>query len=171
MDPVKPVEICPHCGAPKGSAHAADCPYGQIEALQRQLDSAGKGAPVTPIRPPAEPLRGVPEAIGRQLRSEHGDKLRELTKNAYTVVVRKPRRMEWRAFMTANVDPTSRVTSLEQLLRDCAVWCSPAATADRREVGAALDAMLEDEPGLAETFGGEVADYAGLGKVESRKNV
>lgn len=70
-----------------------------------------------------------------------------------SIVVVPPSRIIWRKFKLCIQDERKRPDAFEALVRDCCRWPDAAA----------LDAMLERRPALAETFGDAVAELAGAG--------
>lgn len=100
------------------------------------------------------------DEIIQKLKAEHGDDLYILEACGHEVVVRAPSRPEWKRFRAAQADPAKRIDAQEQLLRGC---CVAPGSGD-------LSALLEKRPGLAETFGIELTEIAGLAeKATSRK--
>ena len=77
------------------------------------------------------------------------------------VVVRKPDRMMYRRYRGQMMDEGRRADANEIFLRQCTVYPSEAE----------LEAMIDDAPGLADTFSGKLLKVAGLAgedKVEKK---
>jgi hypothetical protein len=83
-------------------------------------------------------------------------KLREFSATVegkeYIVYVRRPSRAEYKDFRAAASNDKKQAAALETLLCTCVVYPS----------GAAFQAMLDEAPGLSETFGEELLKIAGL---------
>lgn len=77
----------------------------------------------------------------------------------FEVVVRPPTRQVWRKFRSLAADPAKRADCVEGLFRDCVVY------PELKDV----DAMLNQKPALAETFGDECATLGGA-KEDCEKN-
>jgi hypothetical protein len=92
-----------------------------------------------------------------ELKAKHGE-LHQLSSPNFTVIVRKPDRQVWRKFCDAIVDERRRVDAVERLFLDCVVYPESAA----------VNAMLDSKPALAQQFGSEVADLAKDGEVEKK---
>ena len=81
-------------------------------------------------------------------------------RNSEAVICKAPSRGDWKRFMQMTADKDRRNAALETLVRGCLVWPDAAA----------FDEMLEDKPGLCETFGTALTRIAGLqGDAESKK--
>jgi hypothetical protein len=100
----------------------------------------------------------IDPTIAAELKGKHPGAV-ALTAAGETVAVVAPTRPQWKRFRSTAVDEKRRPEALEQLLRDCLVYPDQAA----------LTAILERKPGLAETFGAEVLELAGAG-AEVEKN-
>jgi len=105
-------------------------------------------------------MKKIDEATLQKLKAEHGDGLYLLEAGDYSIVARAPGRQIWKKFR-ATLTTDRKAESLELLVRDCLVH--PA--------GAEFEAMLEERPGLAETFGNELADIAGAGDEAERRKL
>lgn len=77
------------------------------------------------------------------------------------VVVRGPSEEEWARFTDEYVDPSLRRVATRTLLNACVVY--PDAKA--------FQAMIAKRPGLANTFGNELAEIGGLKAVTERKKL
>ncbi len=95
-----------------------------------------------------------------KLKSAHGE-IRQLEKEGYHVIIRPPKRQEWKRFRTAAADERKRADALEILFRDCCVYPEKEA----------VEEMLNRRPGLAEVFGGEAMEFAGGGKDAEKKDL
>ena len=94
------------------------------------------------------------------LKDAHGE-LHQLEANGLVVIVRKPSRGEYKRFMSEGADDRKRVNASENLVRTCVVW-------PERKV---FDQMLEEFPGLAESYGFQVLEMAGAVEEASRKKL
>jgi hypothetical protein len=89
------------------------------------------------------------------LKAKHPDvKLVVLTApGGEEVVVKKPDRIAFRRYRGAMMDDARRADANENLLRQCLVHPDAAA----------FEAMLDEAPGLSDTFSGKLLRIAGLG--------
>jgi hypothetical protein len=93
-----------------------------------------------------------------KLKAEHGE-IHLLRASGVEVVVKAPGRAQWKRFRAYVADERRRPDAVETLLRDCVVHPDAAA----------LDAILEKRPGLAETFGNQVVELAGASGEAEKK--
>jgi len=77
------------------------------------------------------------------------------------VIVKAPSESEWKRFNRMRTDPDQRALCMETLFRACLVYPSPQDFAP----------TLARLPGLAETFGSELVDIAGVSRTNSRKKL
>lgn len=94
------------------------------------------------------------------LKAKHGE-LHLLTAKEESVVVKPPTRAQYGRFREYASSQERRGEAFQKLLSDCVVWPDVKG----------LDALLARLPGLAETFGGEVAQLAGLTSVVDSKKL
>lgn len=85
-----------------------------------------------------------------RLKAEHGEVYLVRAAGA-EVVVRPPRRAEYRRFRALVMDESRRADALERLVRDCTVHPAPEE----------LDDLLERKPALAEVVGAKLLELAG----------
>lgn len=85
--------------------------------------------------------------------SKHADRV-------YQAIAKVPNRDRWMRFKAQLRDDTRKAVAFEGLVRDMVVHPDPQA----------LDSLLEQRPALAESFGGQISELAGLEeKVHARK--
>lgn len=92
------------------------------------------------------------------LKAKHGA-IFALESQGYQVIVRHANRREWQRFRESSIDDRKRASAVERLFLDATVYPGDAE----------IKAMLEHLPGLAETFGAEVAELAGAVKGGAEK--
>ncbi|UZX16560.1 hypothetical protein KQ693_05890 [Thermus sp. PS18] len=85
-----------------------------------------------------------------RLRAEHGE-VYWVEAAGVGLVVRPPRRAEYRRFRAMTLDPERRGDATERLVRDCVVWPSPEE----------LDRILETRPALADAVASRLLELAG----------
>src|SRR5688572_3488954 len=102
------------------------------------------------------------EDVIAKVKAEHsGAELRQFSTPDGAVICRAPSRGEFKRFRTMYLDAQQRPGALEALLYGCVVH------PDRKVLGE----LLERRPGLAETFGSELAAWAGLGEEVVQKKL
>lgn len=95
------------------------------------------------------------------LREKHGE-LHELPLGeGEAVLVRRPRRADYKKFRGKADREATRADALEILARDCIVWPDVAA----------FEAMLERRPALADVVGGKLLELAGLSEDPDTKKL
>lgn len=94
-----------------------------------------------------------------KLRSEHED-CKLIKTNGLEIVVRRPRRGEYKRFMKAVSNERDKADAIETLVLDCVVH-PPRAEFDK---------LLDKLPALCEELGEHVLELAGLsGKAQAEK--
>lgn len=95
------------------------------------------------------------------LKAQHGaGKVFTLVRGEVTIALRKPTRAEYRRFVMKLQDKTELYDANEELVRACVLEPS----------GAALEAILDEWPGLVTDVGGELLMLAGMqAKAEAKK--
>jgi hypothetical protein len=68
-------------------------------------------------------------------------------------------------------DKDKRPKALRRLLDDCKVWVLGCASLSPSDVQSVYDAMLNERPGLAGTFGAELTRIAGLSDAVTAKKL
>lgn len=86
-------------------------------------------------------------------------KILHLKRHGEEALFRRPNREEWRLFMTQIHDEDTRADAIERLAVKCCVY------PDSSE----LNRILDDKPGLAQSWGNEVSSFAGMGRAETVK--
>lgn len=100
------------------------------------------------------------EELVEQLKKQHGvSKVHVFSASGHTVLVRMPATAVWRRFRSEMNDVRRRDDAGERLLRSCLLHPDQAG----------FDAMVEDQPGLLDTFANELAEVAGLAKSVEKK--
>lgn len=105
-------------------------------------------------------MKKFDDATLQKLKVEHGNGLYLLEAGDHAIVARAPGRAVWKKFR-ATLTTDRKADALELLVRDCVV----------HPTGAEFEAMLDERPGLAETFGNELADIAGAGDEAERQKL
>jgi ribosomal protein L19 len=99
-----------------------------------------------------------------KLKSAHGE-LHQVDagdgERAISVIVKVPNRERWNRFKAQVQDAHRKALAMEALVRDCVV----------HPVAAELDRIIEVRPGLVETFGGKIAELAGLEETVATKKL
>ena len=85
-----------------------------------------------------------------KLKNEHGE-IYAVEAGDSTIVVRPPTRAAFRRFVEKAAGDNTRYVAMENLLRDCVVWPSPAD----------LDGLLERKPGLVAPVAERLVQLAG----------
>lgn len=99
------------------------------------------------------------QAIIDKLKSEHGE-CKLVKTNGLEIVVRRPRRGEYKRFMKGVSNDRDKADAVETLVLDCVVHPT------RKE----FDALLDTLPALCEELGEHVLELAGLsGKAQAEK--
>ncbi len=98
------------------------------------------------------------QKVIEELKAQHGE-IHQLSYAGVDVIVRAPSRAAWKRYRALMSDAARRADSFEVLLRDCLLHPSLQE----------LDGILDRRPGLAETFGAELVEIAGLGKEAEKK--
>lgn len=103
----------------------------------------------------------VPKEVIDQAKQAHGE-VYCLEGADVAVLVRSPKRAEYRKFKaTVLGNQAAAADALETLLREVVVFPDSAA----------FDALLEQKPGLSETFGQKVLEIAGVSEQVSLKKL
>jgi hypothetical protein len=102
----------------------------------------------------------IDSAAIEDLKAKHGE-VHQLSHAGVEVIVRTPGRAQWKRFRALTADEKRRPDALETLLRDCLLYPSLSD----------LDAILDRRPGLAETFGGQLVELAGLSGEAEKKDL
>lgn len=98
--------------------------------------------------------------LAAELKRQHGiSKVHVFESGTNKVFVRSPQTGVWRRFRSQMQEAKRRDEASEQLFRACLLHPS-------QEV---FNAMLEDEPGLLDTFASELCEVAGLAKEVEKK--
>lgn len=101
------------------------------------------------------------EALIEQLKEKH--KVSQvhtfISESGHAVHVRMPDQARWRRFRAQVNDDRKRVDAAETLFRSCLLWPAPAA----------LEAMLDEQPGLLDTFASQLVKLAGLDREVEKK--
>ena len=93
----------------------------------------------------------IDASVIEDLKAKHGE-IYEFDHEDVAVVVKRPGRPQWKRFRSLIADERRRPDALETLLRDCLVYPG------QKE----LDAFLDRYPAVGESFGGKLAELAGL---------
>lgn len=102
-------------------------------------------------------MKEIPQAEIDALKAAHpGSELHLLTvgdgERAETIIVKVPDRTRWMRFKEQAADKNRRAVAMEALVHDCAVYPAKAE----------VMARIEARPALAETFGAQIVELAGL---------
>lgn len=115
-----------------------------------------------------QPIKSVPQAertteemLVEELKKTHGirEVHRFVAESGETVYLKMPPQPLWRRFRSQITDDKRRTEAPELLLRSCLLH----PTQD------AFDVMLEERPGLLDTFASQLVELAGLAKEVEKK--
>lgn len=99
------------------------------------------------------PLPKPDQATIDSIKAAHpGVQLHLIRAKEHHVIVRSPSAEAWKKYRRYTADRDLRSRAADALFRDCLIH--PSAEA--------MDSILQGLPGLAETFGGELIDLAGM---------
>jgi hypothetical protein len=109
-----------------------------------------------------QPNKGleIPPEVISKLKAEHGG-LRLLGNDDGCAIFRCPTTQEWQRFLDQMAEPETKAAAVKQLVIDCCVYPPEAQ----------FFALIERKPGIVNAFGGDVIEFAGMKRLQTRKDL